>query len=244
VAGTKLRTGARVSVDGQRLLLEGASFRLRGTTYGDVSTRSDGAPFPTPDRVLADLIAIADAGLNTIRTRTLPPRDVLELAAELGLRVLASVDYRDWRTATPTAAGRARIRAAGLRAVDAALSRCAGRREVLALTVGRELAADVIAAHGVGHIGRQLSELAAEVRAAGLLATYVTALPPIWIEGLDFASFATPGLTAARLAAEVRKLTIAATGLPLVVVDVAPRQLLQAERLGCAGAIVDAWPAA
>src|ERR1043166_5771793 len=72
-------------------------FRVRGVTYGSFLPRADGVPFPVRETCRADLTAIADAGLNVLRTYTVPPPEILELAAETGLRVLVGLQYHDWR---------------------------------------------------------------------------------------------------------------------------------------------------
>src|ERR1044071_648551 len=59
---------ARVAVDGMHLSCAGRPFRVRGVTYGSFLPRADGAPFPVWERCRADLRAIADAGLNVVRT--------------------------------------------------------------------------------------------------------------------------------------------------------------------------------
>src|SRR6516165_4343303 len=72
-------------------------FSVRGVTYGTFRTRSDGEPFPDRQVVKRDFAAISAAGFNTVRTYTLPPDDLLELAADWDLRLLAGVFYEDWR---------------------------------------------------------------------------------------------------------------------------------------------------
>src|ERR1043166_2270709 len=88
---------SRVIVDGVHLSCDGRPFRVRGVTYGSFLPRADGVPFPVRETCRADLTAIADAGLNVLRTYTVPPPEILELAAETGLRVLVGLQYHDWR---------------------------------------------------------------------------------------------------------------------------------------------------
>src|ERR1043166_6188230 len=92
---------ARVAVDGVHLSCDGRPFRVRGVTYGSFLPRADGAPFPVRETCRADLTAIADAGLNVLRTYTVPPPEILELAAETGLRVLVGLQSHDWRMLPP-----------------------------------------------------------------------------------------------------------------------------------------------
>src|SRR4051812_42190920 len=101
VATTEQRTGAsnaRVTVDGKQFALNGQRFAFRGITYGTFQPRaSDGANFPERDRMKQDFEAISAAGFTVVRTYTVPPDDLLDLAADWDLRVMAGVFYPDWR---------------------------------------------------------------------------------------------------------------------------------------------------
>src|SRR6266545_5649138 len=173
----RLRVGpARVAVDGVHLSCAGRPFRVRGVTYGSFLPRADGAPFPAWEKCRADLSAIADAGLTVVRTYEVPPAEILELAAEAGLRVIVGLQYPDWRMLPPPGhVAERRVLDAGRRAVDAALERCAGHPEVLAIAVGNEVPADLVRLYGIGSVERVLSGLVAAVHAgdSGMLATYV-----------------------------------------------------------------------
>ena len=86
-----------VEVDGKHLVLDGAPFRAKGVTYGSFTPRLDGELYPEPFQVKTDLVDMAAAGVNLVRTYTLPPVELLDIAGELGLRVLAGLDFKDWR---------------------------------------------------------------------------------------------------------------------------------------------------
>jgi len=87
----------RVRVDGKQFLVGDARFVFRGVTYGTFAERADGANFPEGPRLRSDLKAIAESGFTVVRTYTPPPPDMLDIASELGLRVLAGLNYQDWR---------------------------------------------------------------------------------------------------------------------------------------------------
>src|SRR5205807_2740184 len=120
--------------------------------------------------------------------------DVLDLAAAHGLRLVVGVHYKDWREeALPGRRASRRILDAGRRAVAAAVERCADRPEVIAISVGNEVPADLVRLHGIGAVEDVLSTLVAAVHegAPELLATY-TNYPTteyLRVEGQDFASF-------------------------------------------------------
>jgi GT2 family glycosyltransferase/exo-beta-1,3-glucanase (GH17 family) len=248
--------------DGKFLSLEAVPFRLRGVTYGTFAPRaSDGEPYPKPPRVEEDFASIAAAGLNTVRVYTLPPEDVLDGAAEAGLRLIVGLHYADWRQQEGT--GRRARRAvldAGRRAVDAALERCAGRPEVAALSVGNEVPADLVRLHGIGSVEEVLSALVAEVHAGApdLLATYTNypSTEYLHVEGQDFVSFNVFLESPDALRAYLRHLQVVAGDLPLVVTELGLAsdlhgldgqaesldwQLRIAEETACAGAMVFSW---
>jgi O-antigen biosynthesis protein len=172
----------------------GRVFRVRGVTYGSFRPRADGEHFPASDVVGRDFGLIADAGLNTVRTYSLPPPDVLDLAAENGLYVLVGLHYDDWRVeATPGRAARRRILEAGRRAVGAALHRCAERPEVLAVAIGNEVPGDLVRLHGIRSVEETLSALIAEIHSGSrdVLATYVNypTTEYLHVDGQDIVCF-------------------------------------------------------
>ena len=87
----------KVVVDGKHLSLAGAPYRVRGATYGSFVPRADGQLFPEPDQLRRDLHDMAREGLTALRTYTVPPRELLDGAAEEGLHVLVGLHYPDWR---------------------------------------------------------------------------------------------------------------------------------------------------
>jgi glycosyltransferase involved in cell wall biosynthesis len=255
-----------VRVDGRHLSVGGAPWRLRAVTYGSFLPREgDGAPFPAPARLRDDLTAVAAAGFNTVRTYSLPPADLLDAAEALGLRVLVGLHYDDWRTVEGTSARTSRlVRDAGVRAVDEALERLAGRRCVAAVVVGNEVPADLVRLHGPRRVERVLGELVARVHAGApeLLATYASypSSEYLRVEGQDLACVNVFLDDPAVLRGYLQHLSVELGPLPLVVselgVQAGPgRALLQADLLraqldvvdevGCAGAAVfsltDEW---
>jgi glycosyltransferase involved in cell wall biosynthesis len=252
---------SRVRADGKHLALDGRPFRVRGATYGSFRSRRDGALFPEPARVDADFAAMATAGLNTVRVYTAPPPDVLDLAAEHGLRLVVGLHYLDWRY--ERAAGRAarrRVLDAGRRAVEEALAVCAGRPEVLALSVGNEVPADLVRLHGARSVEWTLSALVAEVHESdpGVLATY-TNFPTteyLHVDGQDLVAFNVFLEQPEAFRAYLRHLQVVAGNLPLVLTelglasavhgeeaqaDALAWQLRLVEETGCAGATVFSW---
>src|SRR5579859_1642289 len=122
----------RVSARGKFLYAGAEKFVARGVTYGTFSGR-DG--FPHPDVVAQDLVAIRAAGLNAVRTYTVPPPWLLDAAAEHGLRILVGIP---WEQHVTFLEGRAR-RMAIAEAVRAGVKACADHPAVLAYAIGNEI---------------------------------------------------------------------------------------------------------
>ena len=79
----------RITVDGKFFALGRERFAFRGVTYGTFAPRTDGSRFPERHVVKQDFAQLREAGFTVVRTYTAPPDDVLDLAADWDLRVLA-----------------------------------------------------------------------------------------------------------------------------------------------------------
>jgi glycosyltransferase involved in cell wall biosynthesis len=155
----------RVVCDGKFFAVEGSRFAFHGCTYGTFAPRSDGALFPEREVIQSDFRTMTDAGFNVVRTYTTPPDDLLECAAETGLRILASVHYPDWRYLLGSSRrDRRRLRIESERNVRAEARRLRGNETVLAISVGNEVPADVVRWYGANEIASTISTLVECVR--------------------------------------------------------------------------------
>src|SRR6266545_3910077 len=78
---------------GKFLYAGGRKLWIKGVAYGTFRPDEAGDQFPGPDRVRADFSAMAAAGINTVRTYTIPPERLLDAAEEHGLRLLVAVSW-------------------------------------------------------------------------------------------------------------------------------------------------------
>jgi O-antigen biosynthesis protein len=185
---------SRVRVDGKQFAVGDERFHFRGVTYGTFEPREDGHRFPELNRVKRDFESMRDASFSVVRTYTAPPEDVLGLAADWELRVLAGAYWPDWRYLV--GASRRAVRAVAREArreVGRTARRLAGNEQVLGIVLGNEVPADVVRWVGTGTISSLLAELCGVVReedpeALVTYANYPTAeyLP---LEELDFLTF-------------------------------------------------------
>ena len=184
----------RLSADGTSLMLDGSLYPLKGVSYGTFRRRPDGHALPEADRMKRDCIAIAEAGFNTIRTYEEPSIDLLDLAADWNLKILAGVHYDDWRSLVGASA-RQRRRASvdARRQVGEAARRLADDERVAAMVLGNELPADVVRWVGhraVGDLLRSLADTVADMD-SGMLRTYGNYPSTEYLdtEGLDLVMF-------------------------------------------------------
>ncbi len=184
----------RVRVDGKFFQRGGQRFDVRGVTYGTFRSRGDGALYPERAQAKLDFVAMRDAGFTTVRTYTSPPDDLIDLAADCSLQLLAGVFYPDWRYLVGSSRRQQRRIAREARAeVRREARRLAGREQVMALTLGNEVPADVVRWLGTEVVANTIRELADVVRDEDpeqlvTYANYPTAeyLP---LETLDFLVF-------------------------------------------------------
>lgn len=175
-----------VHVEGRFLFAGGEKLLVRGATYGTFA-----GPDDLPDRkvVSADLAAMRAAGLNALRTYTVPPGWLLDLAAENGLRVLAGLPWPQHVTFLDSRRCRRDI----VRSVAEGARRCAGHPALLALSIGNEIPAGIARWHGADRIERFLGELSDAARNAAqeALITYVNFPTTEYLElpFLDFLAF-------------------------------------------------------
>ena len=182
---TSLRAvGHAPRVDGKFLAAEGRRFLVKGVTYGTFAPDCEGDQFPSSTRVTQDFALMATSGINTIRTYTVPPPELLDIALRHGLRVIVGLAWPQHIPflSDPQLARQIRLDAA------ATVGRLASHPALLMFAVGNEIPSGIVRWHGPRHVERFLGELYGDVKAAApdSLFTYVN-FPPT--EHLDLECF-------------------------------------------------------
>src|SRR5437667_2219821 len=172
-AGSRpLAEGPRPEVRGKFLVVGDTTFHVRGVTYGAFRPDGHDREYRDLDTIDADFAQMAANGINAVRIpHTLPPRALLDLAAEHGLRVMVGLSAEQYvgflidRKGAPDVAEivRAKVRA------------CAGHPALLCYALGHELPAQIVRWLGPRRIERYLERLARVVKAEDPhgLVTYV-----------------------------------------------------------------------
>ncbi len=185
-----LRTMAtrRFQIHGRSILNEGRKLHVRGVTYGTFQP-SGGHPFPPLETVRRDFEAMVEAGANTLRTYVPPPLWLLDLANQLGLKVMVGLAWEQHVTFLDDP-DRARAIVAE---VGRQVRGCEAHPAILCYALGNEIPAPIVRWHGKSRTERFLEQLYREAKAAdpeGLF-TYVNYPSTEYLElpFLDLAAF-------------------------------------------------------
>ena len=144
---------------------------MRGVTYGTFAPSRSGELYPDPDVVASDFAQMTANGFNAVRTYTLPPHWLLDMAADQGLRVMVGIP---WEQHVDFLEDRRRVRSIESR-VRAAVASCAGHPAVLCYAIGNEIPSPIVRWLGRRPVERHIERLcrAAKSEDPGGLVTYV-----------------------------------------------------------------------
>ena len=246
---------SRMRVSGKWLYAGSERVLVRGVTYGTFA-HLDGEPFPSPSRVEADFAQMAGAGVNAVRTYTVPPVWLLDLAHAAGLRVMVGLAWEQ-HVAFLDEPGMADSIEARVRA---GVRSCAGHPAVLSYAVGNEIPTSIVRWLGARPTERFLERLCRAVRAEDpfALVSYVNypSTEYLHLPFLDFVCFNVFLEGDAPFEAYVARLQNLAGDRPLVLTEIGldssrngqdaqaavlGRQLRTAYEVGAAGAFVFSW---
>src|SRR3989449_3356995 len=253
---SRLSSFQRPAVAGRFLSSSGVRLWIRGVTYGTFRPRPDGDDYPDPATAESDLRQMTANGLNAVRTYTVPPRWLLDLAYEYRLRVMVGIAWEQHVAflGDKDCAGRIEER------VRASVRACAGHPTILCYAIGNEIPASIVRWHGPRAVERYLERLyrAAKDEDPDGLVTYVNypSTEYLRLDFLDFMCFNVYLESQQRLQAYLARLHTLAGERPVVMSEIGldsrrHGEHLQARTLdwqvrsafaaGCAGAVVYAW---
>jgi GT2 family glycosyltransferase len=246
---------ARPLVRGKFLYVGEEKFWVKGVTYGTFGPEADGSSYPSAEQVDADFAAMAEAGLNSVRVYTVPPRWLLDAAAAHGLRVMVGLPWEQ-HIAFLDGGRPAEIVAR----VTEQIRQCAGHPAILCYAIGNEIPAPIVRWYGRGRVRGFLARLAKVVRREdpGALVTYVNFPTTEYLElpFLDFLSFNVYLETEEKLRSYLARLQNLAGERPLLMAEIgldsrSNGEAKQAEvlkwqvattfEMGAVGAVMFAW---
>lgn len=246
----------RVVPRGKFLFVGDRKLYVRGVTYGPFRPDADGCEYPARDVVDRDFAQMAANAVNAVRTYTVPPRWLLDAAAEHGLWVMVGLPWAQHLAFLDDRA----IRRSVLEQVRDGTRAVAGHPALLCLTVGNEIPASIVRWHGRRRIERFIRRLCRLVKAvdAETLVTYVNypSTEYLHLPFLDFACFNVYLESRDRLEAYLARLQNLSGERPLVMAEVGLDSMRNGEQaqadtlawqiratfqIGCAGTFVFAW---
>ncbi len=253
----RLRPSAagRPVVRGKFLSICDERFYVRGVTYGPFQPDSQGVQYRIACTERA-FKAMADHGLNAVRTYTVPPLWLLDAARNNGLRVMVGLP---WEQHVAFLEDRKTARNIERR-VRAGVRDCAGHPAVLCYAIGNEIPTSIVRWHGSRPIERFLDRLchAAKDEDPDGLVTYVNypSTEYLQVPSADFLCFNVYLESQPALEAYLARLQNLAGNRPLVMgelgldsrrhgeatqSDTLDWQVRTAFREGCAGTFVFSW---
>lgn len=189
---------------------------MRGVTYGAFAPNAAGEPFPEPAQAARDLDLMVTLGANTLRVYDIPPRWLMDVAAQRGLRVFVSIPWLYETCFLDSRTTRREARTAITTAVQA-LGKHPG---VLAVALGNEIPPDVLRWSSARRVGSFLDELVLAVHDLDpeCLCTYSNYPPTEFLlpRELDFITFNVFLHTRHALLNYLNHLQILADGKPLL----------------------------
>lgn len=247
---------ARPEVRGKFLYVGGSKFYVRGVTYGTFRPGEDGSNFPAPDRVGQDFALMAEQGLNAVRTYTVPPVWLLDLARDHGLRVMVGLPWEQHIAFLREGACMDSIE----QRVREGVRVCKRHPAVLCYAVGNEIPSHIARWHGGRKLEKFIKRLyrAAKEEDPGGLVTYVNypSTEYLRLPFLDLLSFNVYLESQKDLDAYLARLHNLAGDQPLLMAEIGldsrrngeavqakvlDWQVRTAMSAGCAGAFIFAW---
>ena len=249
-------TAPRPVARGKFIWLGDEKLLLRGVTYGPLRANPLGENFRARETVAQDFAAMRAHGINSLRTYTVPPRWLLDLAQAHGLWVLVGLAWYQPVGFLDDAAPPRQI----CEIIRDGVRACAGHPALLGFAIGNEIPAPVVRWHGARRIEKFLEKLfrLAKHEAPDTLVAYVN-YPSTEYLDLPFADLFCFNVyleTPARYTAYLARLQNLAADKPLLLTETGldsrrngeaqqaaalDWQIRRAFSGGCAGVFVFAW---
>ncbi|MFZ2446122.1 MAG: glycosyltransferase [Syntrophobacteraceae bacterium] len=251
-----IEEGVRPAVKGKFIFVGEEKFYIRGVTYGPFRPDEQGCEYHDPETVERDFAQMAENGINTVRTYTVPPRWLLDVAQKHNLRVMVGLPWEEHIAfmEDPKLVKDIEDR------VRAGVRSCAGHSALLSFTIGNEIPASIVRWYGRRRIERFLERLYRVVKEIDrdVLVTYVNFPTTEYLElpFVDFVSFNVYLETREKLEGYLARLQNLAGEKPLVMAEIGydsmrngedkqaatlDWQIRSAFGSGCAGVFVFAW---
>lgn len=245
-----------VRASGKFLFHGNRKFYVKGVTYGVFNPSENGCEYHNPDVVERDFLQMSQSKFNLIRTYTVPPRWLLDLAQQYELQVLVGLPWEQHVAFLEDSRTPRRI----IKSIAQGVRACAGHQAVLGYAVGNEIPSPIVRWHGRVAVEKFLHRLYDTAKDADSmrLVTYVNypSTEFLQLPFMDMLAFNVYLETPEKLNAYLARLQNIAGSKPLLIAELGLDSMrngldLQSRTLkwqiqstfdaGCAGAIVFSW---
>ena len=231
-------------------------FFIKGVTYGTFAPNEDNIQFPPRHIVEKDFFLMSTNGINSVRTYTVPPIWLLDVAHKYNLKVMVGIPWEQHITFLDTKSLQKDI----IFRIKQGVELCTNHPAVLCYTIGNEIPAPIVRWYGKERIEkflRQVYKVVKQVDPLGLV-TYVNypTTEYLNLSFLDFDCFNVYLETPEKLSAYISRLHNLSGDRPLVLAEIGldsmrNGELKQASVMdwqiktvfgkGCAGMFVFSW---
>ena len=178
----------RVTVDGRFFRIGARKFYIKGVSYGPFAPGAHDS-FAPPEQTGRDFAQMRELGANVARVYQVPPRWLLDLAAEHELKLLIDIPWSKDRCFLDSE----KIREEARTAVRTAARACAGHPGVFAYSLANEIPAEIVRWSGAERVAEFIDELVDVAKEAdpGCLATFANFPPTEFLRprAVDFVTF-------------------------------------------------------
>ena len=246
----------RPHVKGKFIFIGEEKFYIKGVTYGTFKPNSQAKMYPDPVTVAQDFAQMVANGINSLRTYTVPPIWVLDLAAEHNLKVMVGLPWEQHITFLDSKQQILDIK----KRIIAGVRSCAEHPAILCYTIGNEIPSSIVRWYSAGRIMGFLKKIYQWVKTAAPhgLVTYVNypSTEYLQLPFVDFVSFNLYLESKSSLEKYLARLQNLAEDKPLVMAEIGLDSLRNGEECqaktlawqietifasGCAGCFVFAW---
>jgi glycosyltransferase involved in cell wall biosynthesis len=248
--------GQRPQARGKFFFTGEEKFYVRGVTYGTFMPRQGSGDYPPVDVVERDFETMAENGVNTVRTYTVPPAWLMDAAHRHGLRVLVGIAWPEHQLFMETRAQRAAVE----EEVRRAARTYSDHPALFGLAIGNEIPTSLVRWYGPRRVETFLERLyrIAKIEAPEAPVTYVNFPSTEYLDlpFLDWVGFNVYLESESQLAAYLPRLQNLAGERPLMITELGldsrrngedaqalslASQLRTVFAAGCAGAFAYAW---
>lgn len=168
---TLTRSLIRPEVRGNFIFVGEEKFYVRGVTYGTFQPNEKQQLFPSRKMVEQDFSAMAENGINSVRTYTVPPRWLLDVAQQNELKLMIGIPWEQHITFLDDK----KLSKDIITRVSDAVKSCSGHPAVLCFSLGNEIPSSIVRWHGAKKIEKFIHQLYKEGKKADpeALFTYV-----------------------------------------------------------------------